>query len=102
MSKAILVVDVNMTQDNKHICEDDEQHCPLWNKDIKFCMYNFNNNTKGCPLKPIVFCEECKYADKLGEWSKYDFSCRYFNTHSVDKGSFCSYGESKNESNIRG
>lgn len=51
--KAILVVDVNMTQDNKHICEDDEQHCLLWNKDIKFCMYNFNNNTKGCPLKPL-------------------------------------------------
>ena len=28
--KAILVFDVNMTQDNKHICEDDKQHCLLW------------------------------------------------------------------------
>lgn len=51
--KAILVVDINMTQDNKHICEDDNQHCSLWNTDTKFCMYNFNNNTKGCPLKPM-------------------------------------------------
>lgn len=48
-----------------------------------------------CPLKPIVFCEECKYADELGEWSKYDYSCRHFNTHSVNKGNFCSYGEKK-------
>lgn len=52
-----------------------------------------------CPLKPIVFCEECKYADELGEWSKYDYSCRHFNTHSVNKGNFCSYGEKKDESN---
>lgn len=48
-----------------------------------------------CPLKPIVFCEECKYADELGEWSEYDYSCRHFNTHSVNKGNFCSYGEKK-------
>lgn len=51
--KALLVVDVNMAQNNKHICEDDERNCPLWNTDTKFCMYNFNNNTKGCPLKPL-------------------------------------------------
>lgn len=65
--KAILVVDVNMTQDNKHICEDDKQHCPLWNTDTKFCMYNFNNNTKGCPLKPMP-----KYKNAFGILNEYD------------------------------
>ena len=51
--KAILVIDVNMTQDNKHICKDDESKCPLFYEEIPFCMYNIINNTKGCPLKPI-------------------------------------------------
>ena len=58
---------------------------------------NPNERPSWCPLKPIVFCEECKYADELGEWSKYDYSCRHFNTHSVNKGNFCSYGEKQNE-----
>lgn len=62
--KAILVIDVNMTQDNKHICEDDKQHCPLWNKDVKFCMYDFNNNTKGCPLKPMPEAKDVGYPNE--------------------------------------
>lgn len=69
--KAILVVDVNMTQDNKHICEDDEQHCPLWNTDTKFCMYNLNNNTKGCPLKPMP---KRKFEMKILKKDKYEES----------------------------
>lgn len=51
--KHLLVVDVKTTTENKHICKDDESKCPLWNEEISFCMYNFNNNTKGCPLKPM-------------------------------------------------
>ena len=67
--------------------------CPVTNEDC-----NFVERPEWCPLKPIVFCEECKYADKLGDWSDYDFSCRHFNTHSINKGNFCSYGEKKDES----
>lgn len=67
MSKAILVVDVNMTSDNKHICEDDKQRCSLWNTDTNFCMYNFNNNTKGCPLKPMPIISK-KRIDDLKKW----------------------------------
>lgn len=51
--KHLLVVDVELTEENKHICKDDESKCPLWNEEISFCMYNFNNNTKSCPLKPL-------------------------------------------------
>lgn len=51
--KHLLVVDVELTKENKHICKDDNNRCPLWNEEISFCMYNFNNNTKGCPLKPM-------------------------------------------------
>ena len=51
--KHLLVVDVELTEENKPICKDDNNRCPLWNEEISFCMYNFNNNTKGCPLKPL-------------------------------------------------
>ena len=51
--KHLLVVDVELTKENKHICKDDNNRCPLWNEEVNLCMYNFNNNTKGCPLKPL-------------------------------------------------
>lgn len=49
--KHLLVVDVELTEENKHICKDDNNRCPLWNEEMNLCMYNFNNKTKGCPLK---------------------------------------------------
>ena len=72
--KAILVADVNMTQDNKRICEDDKQRCPLWNSDIKFCIYGFNNDTKGCPLKPLPhkdFIDEAESYQTEAEYKAY-------------------------------
>ena len=47
--KAILVIDVQMTEDGKHICDS----CPVWNEKICGCNHNFMTEHKGCPLKPM-------------------------------------------------
>ena len=52
MSEAILVIDT-LVVDNKYICCDEQQSCPLWNKDKWCCEYKRNTGIKGCPLKPL-------------------------------------------------
>lgn len=47
--KAILVIDVPMLDDGRHLCNE----CPIWNKEHYFCQYDFNMEAKGCSLKPI-------------------------------------------------
>lgn len=47
--KAILVIDVPMLDDGRHLCNE----CPIWNRDRFLCEYDFNMEAKGCPLKPI-------------------------------------------------
>jgi len=47
--KAILVIDVPVLDDGRHLCNE----CPIWNKEHYFCQYDFNMETKGCPLRPI-------------------------------------------------
>lgn len=47
--KAILVVDVPMTKDVKHICN----FCPIWNEEKNDCQYNRRMMTGKCPLNPM-------------------------------------------------
>ena len=47
--KAILVIDVPMLYDGRHLCNE----CPIWNNEHYFCQYDFNMKAKGCPLKPL-------------------------------------------------
>lgn len=47
--KAVLVIDVPMLDDGRHLCNE----CPIWNRDRFLCEYDFNMETKGCPLKPL-------------------------------------------------
>lgn len=48
-TKAILVIDVPMLYDGRHLCNE----CPIWNNEHCFCQYDFNMKTKGCPLRPL-------------------------------------------------
>lgn len=48
-TKAILVIDVPMLYDGRHLCNE----CPIWNDEHWFCQYDFNMIAKGCPLKPM-------------------------------------------------
>ena len=54
--KAILVVDVPMTKDNKHICN----YCPIWNAKNMGCQYCENMFEKGCPLRPMPLKRETR------------------------------------------
>lgn len=47
--KAILVVDVPVLDDGRHLCNE----CPIWNNERMFCEYDFYMEAKGCPLKPM-------------------------------------------------
>lgn len=47
--KAILVVDVPVLDDGRHLCNE----CPIWNREKCFCEYDRNMEEKGCPLKPM-------------------------------------------------
>ena len=47
--KAILVIDVPMLDDGRHLCNE----CPIWNKERLFCEYDVNMETKRCPLRPM-------------------------------------------------
>ena len=47
--KAILVFDVQMTEDGKHICDS----CLVWDEKRCMCKYDFMFGHKGCPLKPL-------------------------------------------------
>lgn len=47
--KALLVVDVPMTDENKHICN----FCPIWNDEKYICQYGYRMFKSRCPLKPI-------------------------------------------------
>ena len=47
--KEILVVDVPVLEDGRHLCNE----CPIWNKEHLFCEYDHNMETKGCPLNPM-------------------------------------------------
>ena len=47
--KAILVIDVPMLYDGRHLCNE----CPIWNNEHYFCQYDFNMEAKGCPLRPL-------------------------------------------------
>lgn len=57
--KAILVIDVPMLYDGRHLCNE----CPIWNNEHCFCQYDFNMKTKGCPLKPIP--QKMKHEDEI-------------------------------------
>ena len=51
---------------------------------------------------PVIRCKDCKYAIKqyitnlpwLAQW---EYSCRYYNTHSVMGNDYCSRAERKEE-----
>lgn len=47
--KNVLVIDVPMTEDGKHLCE----RCPIWNDNLPFCQFDLKTGHKGCPLKPL-------------------------------------------------
>lgn len=47
--KAVLVIDVQMTEDGKHICNS----CPVWDEKGCMCKYDFMFGHKGCPLRPL-------------------------------------------------
>ena len=47
--KAILVIDVPMLDDGRHLCNE----CPIWNDERLSCQYDFNMEAKGCPLRPM-------------------------------------------------
>lgn len=68
--KAILVFDVPMLDDGRKLCNE----CPIWNRERLFCEYDFNMETKGCPLKPMPQKKdmgktyyECGYNDCIDE-----------------------------------
>lgn len=49
---------------------------------------------------PVIRCKDCKYAKKIYiknlPWVKqWEYTCAYFNTHSVMGDGFCSYAEPK-------
>jgi hypothetical protein len=49
---------------------------------------------------PVIRCKDCKYAKKIYiknlPWLKqWEYSCGYFNTHSVNGEGFCSNAEPK-------
>lgn len=44
---------------------------------------------------PVVRCKDCKYAKYLKLAGV--LSCLYWNTHSTEENSFCSYGEKESE-----
>ena len=48
-TKAILVIDVPMLYDGRHLCNE----CPIWNDEHWLCQYDFNMKAKGCSLKPM-------------------------------------------------
>lgn len=48
-TKAILVIDVPMLYDGRHLCNE----CPIWNDEHLRCQYDFNTEAKGCQLKPL-------------------------------------------------
>ena len=56
--KAILVIDIPMTEDNKHICN----YCPIWNDDKRVCQYSYHMATKKCPLRPMPLKRETQVA----------------------------------------
>ena len=65
--KAILVIDVPMLYDGRHLCNE----CPIWNNEHCFCQYDFNTKAKGCPLKPMPNKKPVSYHDDLfGEVEK--------------------------------
>ena len=50
----------------------------------------------------LIRCKDCKYAQKIFlknlPWvTQWEYSCRYFNTHSVMGDDFCSRAERKEE-----
>ena len=47
--KAILVVDVPVLDDGRHLCNE----CQIWNRERMICEYDRNTEHKGCPLKPM-------------------------------------------------
>lgn len=51
---------------------------------------------------PVIRCKDCKYAKKLYivnlPWlQQWEYSCRYFNTHSVMGDGYCNNAERKEE-----
>ena len=52
--KAILVIDIPMLEDGRHLCN----KCPIWSDEHLFCEYDFNMKAKGCPLKPMPMKRE--------------------------------------------
>lgn len=58
--KAILVVDVPVLDDGRHLCNE----CPIWNKERLFCEHDFNMEAKGCPLKPMPQKEKPRDPDE--------------------------------------
>ena len=73
--KAILMVDVPMLDDGRHLCNE----CPIWNKEYLFCEYDFNMEAKGCPLMPLPMKRHTQvnwsaYEGKsLTSWEETDF-----------------------------
>lgn len=62
------------------------------------------NDMRGEDAVPVIRCRDCKYAKKIYAknlpWLKqWEYSCRYFNTHSVMGDGFCSQAEPKESKN---
>lgn len=54
------------------------------------------------PVTELIRCKDCKYATKLYRldlpWlTQWEYSCRYYNTHSVMGDDWCSRAERKEE-----
>ena len=73
--KAILVIDVPMLYDGRHLCNE----CPIWNDEHWVCQYDFNMEAKGCPLKPLPQRKVPKFGEAfpqsmalIDRWKGYD------------------------------
>lgn len=69
-TKAILVIDVPMLYDGRHLCNE----CPIWNDEHWFCQYDFNMEAKGCPLRKIPQKESEKHREEIEDWTGLAYS----------------------------
>jgi hypothetical protein len=76
--KAILVIDVQMTEDGNHICDS----CPVWDEKMCGCKYDFMTGHKGCPLKPMPM-KKASLEKWFAEGGTYLYT---YNPNDYDKG----------------
>ena len=63
---------------------------------------NWLNQASTVDAVPVIRCKDCKYAMKqyitnLPWLTQWEYSCRYYNTHSVMGDDWCSRAERKEE-----